>query len=71
MDKKALEICAKGMAYASLSTPDLASLYYKEAQYASKTSLPRDFMINTLLIRDYGDDTINDHIKQLTKQTFK
>lgn len=56
-------IAAKGLAYASLSTYDLAQLYYR--QPVSATKLPRDFMINTLLVRDFGQSVYDQHVVDL------
>lgn len=56
-------ITTKGLAYASLSTHDLAQLYYK--QPVSATKLPRDFMINTLLVRDFGQSAYDQHAADL------
>ena len=49
----------KGMALASLTTSSLVALYQGHHQY--KCTLPRDFLINTLLVREFGQEAITNH----------
>lgn len=57
-------ISAQGLAYASLSTHDLAQLYYSK-QPSIPAKLPRDFMINTLLVREFGQTAYDSHAVDL------
>lgn len=54
----------RGLAYASLSTHDLAQLYYSK-QPSVPAKLPRDFMINTLLVREFGQSAYDSHAVDL------
>ena len=57
-------ITSQGLAYASLSTHELAKLYYNN-QPPVVTKLPRDFMINTLIVRQFGQAAYDSHAASL------
>lgn len=59
-------ISMRGMALSSLATHELARLYGQ--LQPSRVTLPRDFMINTLLVREFGQDAYDDHARDLAGQ---
>ena len=65
-DSMSNQFALKGMALASLDTHALAQLYHNCKP--SRTSLPRDFMINTLLVREFGQVAYDDHAHELATQ---
>lgn len=59
-------ISMRGMALSFLHTNELARLYNHNRP--SVVAMPRDFMINTLLIREFGQDAYDDHARDLSNQ---
>lgn len=59
-------ISMRGMALSFLDTHELARLY--GGIQTTRVTLPRDFMINTLLVREFGQDAYDDHARDLADQ---